>query len=420
MMTTQTYMGKWWIPNKKEDTISGVLTILEDGEASLETVGVFEKDNIAKLLDNSKVIPAIWGILSNNKEVSMLSCGVGFNWNMACAFAAGKYAARVVVIGKHIHSWDELGEYDVIGRFNELSLWLRPHNIKQTYYPGTQEVLTTLSDSNPVVVEINDSTKLQLEGEVNMSTDKNWQSINISQGTALKFVHDNPISLQDANQELFAFEQFLSFATLSRVQYTQFQLIDKCKISEENPNPTIDVYEKREPMVAYDKFWKYLFTYDIIKEEFPRIIQKWYSEKEINLIRNHLVESVCNKSYYMSNLFLLVIQALDGFYCRFRKDKVNFTVWMNALVKEFAGISKVETLTELDIKKIHDTRDFYSHLLPQGKKKHVVDDRELSILTFKLRKLLLCCILNVVGFNNTEIDNIFKKSNSQYLNMIGG
>lgn len=419
MLTTQTYMGKWWLPNKEEETISGVLTINEDGESILETIGLFEADNLAKHFDNNKsVTPVIWGVLSNNKAVSLLSCRNGFNLNLSCSFGVGKFTPRVLVMGKHLHSWDDLGEFDVYARFKELSLWKLSRSIKQTISPNQKDVTTTLVDSNPVTVEIKENTKLQLESDVKYSSEKYLQSVNMSQGTALRFIHSNPISLQDAHRELFVFEQFLSFATLSHVQYAQFQIIDKGKISEDNPYPTIDIYEKREQLRVNDNFWNYLFTYDTIKDEFPRIIQKWYSERDLNLIRNHLIESVCNKSFFISNLFLLVIQALDGFYCRFRKDNVDFRVWLSALTKEFENINKVEKFTEEDIKMIHDTRDFYSHLLPEGKKKHVATERELECLTFKLRKLLLCCILNFVGFDNSEIDNIFRKSNSLYLNVV--
>lgn len=419
MSTTQTYMGKWWLPDKEEDTISGVLTISEDGGAILETIGLFDEGNLAKYFENNKpIISAIWGILSNNKKVSLLSCRNGFNLNLSCSFGVGKFTPRVLVIGKHLHSWDDLGEFDVYARFKELNLWRLPHNIKQTITDDPQVIITKLIETAPVVVDINADTKLKLESDVKYSSEKYLQSVNMSQGTALRLIHNNPISLQDAHRELFEFEQFLSFATLSHVQYAQFQLIDKNQISEDNPNPTIDIYEKREQLQINDSFWNYLFTYDTIKDEFPRIIQKWYSEKDLNLIRSHLIESVCDKSFYTGNLFLLVIQALDGFYCRFRKDNVDFRVWLNALTKEFADIGKMEKLTEQDMKMIHDTRDFYSHLLPEGKKKHVASERELECLTFKLRKLLLCCILNFVGFDNSEIDNIFRKSNSLYLNVI--
>ena len=71
-----------------------------------------------------------------------------------------------------------------------------------------------------------------------------------------------------------------------------------------------------------------------------------------------------------------------------------------------------------DIDYIRDSRHYYSHLLPPGKKPNVVDGHELYDLNHKLRKLLLCCILNFIGFNNNEINMIFSKSHNSYLRMI--
>lgn len=90
---------------------------------------------------------------------------------------------------------------------------------------------------------------------------------------------------------------------------------------------------------------------------------------------------------------------------------------MDNLKREFVDIQILE-LSDNDINCICDSSNYYSHLLPPGKKKHVVDGLELYDLNHKLRKLLLCSILNFVGFNNDEINVIFNKSNNSYLDMI--
>ena len=89
---------------------------------------------------------------------------------------------------------------------------------------------------------------------------------------------------------------------------------------------------------------------------------------------------------------------------------------MDNLRREFVDIQILE-LSDNDINCICDSRNYYSHLLPHGKKKHVVDGLELYDLNHKLRKLLLCSILIFVGFNNDEINVIFNKSNSSILKM---
>ncbi|MEE0234629.1 MAG: hypothetical protein UD961_00535 [Bacteroidales bacterium] len=87
------------------------------------------------------------------------------------------------------------------------------------------------------------------------------------------------------------------------------------------------------------------------------------------------------------------------------------------LVTEFSDIRCVE-MEEDDYQKIADSRHYYSHLLPPGKKPHVVQGKELYNLDFKLRKLLLCCVLNFMGFDNSTIDMFVAKSNNHFLDMI--
>jgi hypothetical protein len=47
--------------------------------------------------------------------------------------------------------------------------------------------------------------------------------------------------------------------------------------------------------------------------------------------------------------------------------------------------------------------------------KHIVDGIELFDLTHKLRKLLICCLLQFIGFDYSQINEIFNNSNSSFL-----
>ena len=136
-------------------------------------------------------------------------------------------------------------------------------------------------------------------------------------------------------------------------------------------------------------------------------------------IRAHLIDSVRKRDVFGSADFLIVAQAVEGFYCRFRKDGLSLNSIITKLREEFSDVSKVE-LSDDDIKCICDSRHYYSHLLPSGKKPNVKDGYALYILNHKLRKILLCCMLKYFGFKNEEINNIFNKSNNPYLRRVDG
>lgn len=147
------------------------------------------------------------------------------------------------------------------------------------------------------------------------------------------------------------------------------------------------------------------------------MLQKWYATEDIMPIRSHLVDSLNRHGVFSSTDFLIVVQAIEGFYCRFRQDNESLRKIIENLVTEFSDVRCVE-MEEDDYQKIVDSRHYYSHLLPPGKKTHVVQGKELYELDFKLRKILLCCVLNFMGLDNSTIDCFVAKSNNHFLDMV--
>jgi len=175
------------------------------------------------------------------------------------------------------------------------------------------------------------------------------------------------------------------------------------------------------------KRWSFLFSYDTIKTEFKTILKKWYSEQaDIAPIRHHLIECVSQKGTFSSVDFLVIIQAIEGFWWRFRDDdyklknhipsrkQTHLNTILESLINEFNGI-EILKLNEINIQEIVDSRHYFSHFVPKDKKPFAKDGLELYLITSKIRKLLICCLLNFIGFSNSQIENIVKKSDSKFL-----
>ena len=421
METAKELKGLWWLPEDIENQVSGTLIIKKD-KIVLETIGVFGSDSPIEHFAGGKVpqYNVIWGISSDAKNISVFNCYESMSLNTNCPFPIAKYSVQVVAVGKHIKSLDETDNYDVKAYIEELSYWFRPNIIHICQQGKNLSYSTDLENANQIAVTLDDCCKLVLEGEMNISHGKTGMQVTINQMSILNFVCSRPISMNDAKYHVFLFEQFLSFATLTPVQSDRFLLIDKNKKGDPAKNKTIEIYEKKdERSNDPERFWEFLFVYETIKDSFSSIICKWYAEKEMFPIRAHLIDSVGHRGTFCSNDFLIVAQAVEGFYCRFREDGPNLTTILKNLRNEFSDISILE-LSDDDIKCIRDSRHYFSHLLPPGKKEHVVDGHELYNLNHKLRKLLLCCMLNFVGFSNQEINVIFSRSHNSYLRMISG
>lgn len=413
--------GLWWLPNTSDNQIPGTLNIRNE-RIVLDTIGSLAEGDPILHFAAGKVpqYDVIWGISSDAKEVSLFNSCESMSFNTACPFPVAKYNVQVVAIGKHISSLDELGNYDIKAYFNELPYWFRPNCLHFDMQEKKYTFCVDLSNANHVIVQIDDDYTLSLEGETNISHDKTGMRIEVEQVSTLKFTFSNLISMRDAKYKIFVFEQFLSFATLAPVKYKRFLLIDKDKQSDRTKNSTIEIYDEKESTLSKpERFWEYLFVYETIKDSFPTIIKRWFTEKDMFPIRAHIIDSVGHKGAFCSTDFLTIIQAVEGFYCRFRKDGISLNKILSNLREEFKEISILK-ISDHDIDCIRDSRNYYSHLLLPGKKKNVVDGQELYDLNHKLRKLLLCCILNFIGFDNNEINMIFSKSHNSYLRMISG
>ena len=157
-----------------------------------------------------------------------------------------------------------------------------------------------------------------------------------------------------------------------------------------------------------------MFDYKSISKQYPHIIQKWYTEKEdITPIRAHLIESIKDKRVFSSIDFLIIIQALEGFCTRFRTEN-SLSKMLEAIISEFSGIDKLKN-DNITIKQVVDSRHYFSHFMEKTKKPNTLDGHDLYNLTFKLRKLLICCILHFIGFDYLQINQILNKSNNNLL-----
>lgn len=414
MTETFVYKGMWWLPDNPSKKVSGTLTINQEEQISLETIGKLGDKSIIDLCNAGSISEynVCWGISSDSKPITVFGRVSNITTRSSCPFSIVTFTADFVAIGAYIKSVDEVRDYEVKVRFHELSLWFRPNCFQYLDAENGHGMIIDKKNNNKIFVSLDDGCDLRLEGEAKSFYNNSGLGVNMEQYSVLYFSFDHLISMGQAKNMIFQFEQFLSLATLSFVQCSHFALIDK------EMNTEIDVFEKKVDRNFNSRFQDYLFDYEMVKDSFSRIIKNWYREKYLYPIRKHLIDSVSHKGYFEANDFLIVCQAIEGFYYRFRKHgKIDFTQIFKNLIEEFNDI-KVQEVSKDDLPYIRETRHYFTHLLPH-KKDHVLDGSDLYFLNYKLRKLLLCCILKLIGFTDDEINNIFSKSNNPYLKMIG-
>jgi len=394
--------GIWWLPDNEDKKIAGIVNYIPTESIKLELIGSFYDDDLA-MFNSDRRQPIIWGESSDGKDITLIDCFSSLSWHSNCSFSLLKFSVCYVIIGKHIDSLEEMVFTKATVQFDELSLWYCPSIISYFLKDNqTWDRITNNYDDNFAITTKVDTVSITLQPKALLNTERQRVRMIVEQRTDFIIKPDDKISIQEVLNINGQFEQFLSIATLSQVQCKNISLCE-----EENSSKIIllhNFFRKEYSPKLNGEY--YLFDYKILEDNYQKVITKWFQEpKDIYQIRSHLISSIGNTHVFSSANFLAVVQAIEGYYCRFIEDNKKLNIILRNLCSEFNSINKVDFGDDA-INEIVDSRNHYSHLLPIGKKENVVDGRELLQHFKKLRILLLCCILKFMGLDNDKIKQI--------------
>lgn len=436
------YKGYWYLPSSPDKKIAGILTYYPNDKIILELIGCFD-DSIPSLLDIGQE-GVIHGKTSDAKDITLLQCHKSVNVNFSADFPIVQYSCNYIVIGKHINSLDEKAKYWVNCRIPELTLWCYPAalnnhlniNDKDNSIKDISISLNFNTENNDDIISnvlIDDNTSLLLKKDVYYESSEFFLHPQFEQYTYIEITKQSEVSINELLSDIRNFERFISLASFNVVESTDITFYDKDIFQQDEHRKIykqihlIHRYNKLRDNSQQNKNGDFLFQYSTIKEVYPEIIKKWYNAPS-NLfpIRSHLIDSLDKKPVYSSVDFLIIIQAIEGFWWRFRDDNyktknaipkkknTNLNEILNELLKEFDDIELLNKCG-IDIEAVIDSRHYYSHFVEQTKKPKKLDGWPLIKQAKKLRILLICCVLSFVGFEHSKIDAIFKKSNNKFI-----
>ncbi len=436
------YRGFWYLPSYPENSVAGTVTYYPNEKIVLELIGSFG-DSLMDVFKDNKEETILYGKTSDAKDITLLQCRQSFSLNFSARFPILRFTCDYMIVGKHILGLDEKCQYWAMVRIPELTYWCHPEAIGLNYLNGDGEkdisrIALSFNikyrDEENIIdeVQINENTSIVLLRGVNFNESEQRLRPKIEQYTYIEVRKKNTTSIKDLLSDIFMFEQFLSFATLKIVKCSSITLYNQKQYQEgkgqkyykaiEVIHPFFDRQDlKSQPTKAYD----FLFNHATIKEIYPEILKKWYNEPmELAPIRGHLISSLEKKRVYSSVDFLIVVQAIEGFYRRFRSAKYRkehniegkasskLHPMLTELLSEFSDIDLLKRNT-IDIDAVVDSRIYFSHFMPKTSNLKSIDGWELLEEARKLRILLLCCVLSLLGFNNDQINDVLNKSNSR-------
>lgn len=453
------YKGLWFLPDNPEDKIEGTLIFDPDDSISLNLIGTFKE-----FTDKLDEIDIILGFTTEGKNISLIQC---YESNRSMNFPGiptTRYNANFFLEGAHFTTINNIKFYKLSSKIAKLEEWVNIWGFKISFAPETKELNTNFNIPNDVLFNINENIKgmFRFYYKPDLMPKSDYR---IEQTTKLEFVSEVEIPYNDFLKLLFNFKSFITLGVFDDVYINEIELYSSSVFYEHS-----DGYKYETPVKLYflqshinkeiykRNYHDFLFDFRQIETNFDSIIQKWFHLYEsISPVLNVLSDTFSKKRVYNENVFLDIVQALEIYHRRVKEDtdklKAEFHAtldpifsvldkdqknWLsekleykfepslrkrlNDLFQEFS----IKPLSEIIVSKrelkilINKTtisRNYYTHY-NTDLKGQACHGLALYLLSEKLKILLFIVILRETGFDNNEIENLFKTKSFRYFNHI--
>lgn len=441
--------GYFWLPERDNKKIPGVLTIKDGGDIELEIVGFF--DDEVNIFNDKFDIGRIIGHVEKDGLVTLENC---FYTQKNSSFFGGISKSKVCVnkvLSGVAYEKDEVVTFNTLSFYVDcMDEWLGISGIK--VYQDWKNKTTSISYTS------HDTIIYYLDNEIELSIcfasifDTNINEVTISQKAYFKLKSDSLKPLIDFISLANKIIDFMSFAiddtvSLKNVFATSSEIQRKISGGKLVPidikifYSSISYVEK----ISIKTSNRMLFNYKIIKSNAQSIFNNWINAYEvISPSLNLYFSTKVGAQKYLDGKFLSLIQGLETYHRRtsseqlMDSDDFNKLVevilkncpeenkeWLNGRLKygnEINLAKRIKSIMEPFknflgnnkereklIRKIVDSRNYFTHYNKDLENK-AVDGKELWQLCQTIEFIYQLHFFRVIGFTDIEINNVVKDS----------
>lgn len=410
----QIYHGEWWVPAKADPSnhglfpwvqegferhYMGTLTYNGDKDSTLELYRIKSELPYINYYEN----PVIWGEDLNGNIFTLFSSTI-IDYNLS-KFTKITYKVPYIIIGEHLLSWKDDYFSSCIVTFPYLRRWALRDNLLYTKIDGRDAFILENIAQKGYLSEATVEESVEWLLQDHLQERIYYPDITITQSTNFVIQAKQGISVSKIKRHITEFAQFLSIAL-----YCEQNAIEATLVSKSTGRKSRLLF-KTEPSI--DPAFSKLIKFDKLKEKVPSMLKTWHENyNDISPICQYLIQSTRKKSVFDVPDFLIIAQALDGYFKRFEKMKniKKYEEEIKHLHDFFKNDVEVIQKCEIDAEVFKDSRHKYTHLYPDAEETKAVSGRELLWLTKKGQVLLTCCILKMLGLTNEEINLCCKDS----------
>ncbi|PKF56418.1 hypothetical protein CW748_10725 [Alteromonadales bacterium alter-6D02] len=438
--------GFFWLPERDEKKIPGVLTIKNGGNIELEVVGLF--DESIKSLNGDDNLNRIIGHVEKNGLVTLENC---FYTNKNISF--GGISKSKICVNK-VLSGVAYDQNEVV-TFNTLSFsvdcldeWVGISGINVDSDWGSRTATISYAPPENISYELDSGMKLEVCFAYTLPRSSSTTESKITQRVYFKLSSDDLRPLTDFTEIAYKLTNFLCFSmdttvTLKGLSATSKEIQRDGGDGNKYPIP-IKVFYPSIPFTekAPDKNWhRMLFTYGTIKSNAQDVFNNWLRAYEIMAPALSLYFSTKNGAQkYLDGKFLALAQGLETYHRRTSEEKLMDSSEFDSLVSTISENCPEEHAEWLSGRLMHgneinlgkrlkriiepfkdklgnskerskllrtivDTRNYLTHY-SENLKNNAADGEELWILCQKMEVIFQLHFLKVVGFSDEEIDSV--------------
>lgn len=445
--------GIWFVPSTPENRLAGELCYDPEAGSKLTLYGSFS-DNLITIDDSQKVII---GLVEGSRYVTLFDTfqirreSVTFRRDTELSTPICTYCVNFFALDCYVDSWDSLLVSSVKIHYRNLEEWV---GVTGFEFDDLMEDCKKNEVDVKYVYREPISFSLPYEGVLArflftlqpFSYEVFPKSVHLEHSTYLLITSSQPKNLSDFQEYIYRMQALIIIALYQDtfVDLFEFQLERNEKWSR------FYFHQGKRDIKPLRDFRRMLFTFQSVRDRFDKFVSDWFSLCDsLDNILPLFIDQFINESRFDANKFLNIAQAAESLhsilYNHLRLPKDEYKKKLNEIVtsvpeehKDFVkkklsqanALILAERLKELVdkcpdeikqkyfpdektfINQIRDSRNYYTHYDRKGKK-HILENRDLMLLTERIRLVIVCNILLHLKFLSNDLVKILE--NQQYI-----
>lgn len=319
---TKKIQGKWWLPDKPERKIYGILKIYHDIFSELELFGLLKDKKMSAILIEPKLI---LGQSIKGEEITLYKCSEYTTRNDRSLFHVNS-----VFIGLHFIDEEQIRFKNIYVEYLYLDNWFWQGNDFEIKDFPNDETHISYKPSSSIQVDLSNigldykiQIKTGIEGNANFGPKS---KITYEQKTFVEITttNSNMKSFNDFNVIIILLQDFFSFGIMKPAY--PILIRGETESFKKNQNyktypSLIEIYYliRRTPNLNENlNIFNMLFCFKDISNKLELVLKKWFKkENSLSAVFQLYFTSLYSPSLYLEYQFLSLVQAIEA-YCRIR------------------------------------------------------------------------------------------------------